>query len=98
MESYDVLRVFGLVVAWAIPAVLIVALLVFVILAPAFTSAGAVLRLYEAVRTKLLRRAPAQKQLPIEMPAVQEAGAVYDEPSKVTEKPAAEKELIEISS
>ena len=97
MEWHDVFRVLSLVVVWAIPAILVLAVLAFTILAPAATFAGAVLRLYETVRTKLLRRAPAEKQLPIEMPAVQEAGAMYDEPGKVTET-AAEKELIEISS
>lgn len=53
----DVFRMLALVIVWAIPAVLIVAVAVFAILAPALPAAGAVFRVYEAIRDRLRRRA-----------------------------------------
>lgn len=67
MEWYDVFRVFSLVAVWAIPAILIVALGAFIILAPVFTSAGVVLRLHEVVHDKLVRRGQAEAQPLIDM-------------------------------
>ena len=61
-DVLDVFRVLSLVVVWAIPAALILAVVVFVIAAPAVTLAGAVLRLYDAVRDKLQRTARAETQ------------------------------------
>lgn len=49
----DVFRVLSLVVVWAIPVILILAVAIFAVLAPAFTLAGGGLRLYEVVRDKL---------------------------------------------
>ena len=60
---FDVFRVLSLVVVWAIPALLILAVVVFTFLAPATALAGAVLRLFAAVRGKLQRKARAEKQL-----------------------------------
>lgn len=92
---YDVFRTLALVIAWAIPAVLLVAVAVFIILAPAFTSAGGVLRVYEVVRDKLRRRAQAKRQSLTNMPAVQERGAADDDRTRVAaESHAAEKELV----
>ena len=59
---FDVFRVLSLVVTWGIPAILVLAVVVFVIAAPALTLAGVVLRLYEGVRDKLRKRAPAETQ------------------------------------
>ena len=96
---FDVFRVLSLVVTWAIPAILVLAVVVFAIAAPALTLAGAVLRLYEAVRDKIQRRAPAETQLPVEMHAVQEIGAACDDRTKeVAQKHAAEKELVEMKA
>ncbi|MFQ5997433.1 MAG: dickkopf-related protein [Dehalococcoidales bacterium] len=61
MEWYtDFFRVLSLLVVWAIPAALVVAVVVFVIAAPALTLGGVVIRLYEIVRFRLRRRAPAE--------------------------------------
>jgi hypothetical protein len=56
----DVFRVLSLVVVWAIPAILILAVVVFILAAPALTLAGVFVRLYEVVRDNLRRRAPAE--------------------------------------
>ena len=56
---FDVFRVLSLVVVWGIPAILILAVILFVIAAPVFTLAGVVLRLCEVVRDKLARRGEA---------------------------------------
>jgi len=60
MESYDVLRALSLVIVWAIPAILIVAVAVFVIAAPALTLGGVVIRLYEIICVRL-RKKPQEK-------------------------------------
>jgi len=57
---FDVFRVLSLVVVWAIPAILILAVVVFILAAPALTLAGVFVRLYEIVRDKLQRRARAE--------------------------------------
>lgn len=72
----DVFRVLSLVAVWAIPATLIVALAAFILVIPAFTVAGALLRLYEVVRVKLPRRARAEPQPQRAVPAVPERGSV----------------------
>lgn len=59
---YDVFRVLSLVLVWAIPAILILAVVAFIVAAPSVTLAGAVLRLYDVVRDTLRRRAPAETQ------------------------------------
>jgi len=59
---YDVFRVLSLVIVWAIPAILIVAVVVFVIGAPALTLGGVVLRLYDIVSVRLRRKAQAETQ------------------------------------
>jgi len=58
----DVFRVLSLVVVWAIPAALILAVVVFILAAPALTLAGVFVRLYEVVRDKLQRTARAETQ------------------------------------
>lgn len=59
---YDVLRVLSLVIVWAIPATLVVAVAAFVIVAPALTLGGVLIRLYEIVCLRLRRRARAEAQ------------------------------------
>jgi len=59
----DVFRVLSLVVVWAIPAILVLAVVAFILAAPALTLAGAVLRLYEVVRDKLGRNARAKRSV-----------------------------------
>ena len=59
---YDVFRALSLVIVWAIPAILIVAVVVFVIGAPALTLGGVVLRLYDIVSVRLRRKAQAETQ------------------------------------
>ena len=49
MEPYDVFRVISLVVAWGIPAILILGVVVFIILAPALTFGGMASKLYQRV-------------------------------------------------
>jgi len=58
----DIFRVLSGVVVWAIPAILVLAVVVFVVAAPAAALAGAVLHLYEGVRNKLRRRVPAEME------------------------------------
>jgi len=58
---FDIFRVVSLVVVWAIPAILILAVVAFVIAAPAVTLAGVVLRLYDVVRDKLRVGGPSRK-------------------------------------
>jgi len=62
MEFYDVFRVLGVVVAWAIPAVLVLLVVVFVLAAPVLALGGAALRLYEVVGGKLRRGGRAETQ------------------------------------
>jgi len=57
---YDFFRVLSLVIVWAIPAALIVAVVAFVIAAPALTLGGVVIRLYEVVCVRLRRSARAK--------------------------------------
>ncbi len=62
MEPYDVFRVISLVVVWGIPAILILGVLVFIILAPAFTFGGMASKLYErvfATQRRAIRQEPA---------------------------------------
>ncbi len=59
---YDVFRVLSLVIVWAIPAILIVAVVVFVIGAPALTLGGVVLRLSNIVSVRLRRKPHAETQ------------------------------------
>lgn len=49
MEVFNVFRGIALVVAWGIPALLVLGVLVFIILAPAFTFGGMATKLYEKV-------------------------------------------------
>jgi hypothetical protein len=59
MEAYDVFRVISLVLVWGIPALLVVAVVVFIVLAPALTFGGMVRKLYERVfarRRKTIRQ------------------------------------------
>ena len=63
MQPYDVFRVISLVVAWGIPAILILGVVVFIILAPAFTFGGMASKLYERVfarQRKAIRREPGR--------------------------------------
>ena len=53
---YDVFRVLSLVIVWAIPAILIVAVVAFVIGASALTLGGVVLRLRDIVSVRLLSK------------------------------------------
>ncbi len=57
MEVYDgILRILSLVVVWVIPATLIVAVVAFVVGAPALTLGGLVLRLYGTMSVRLRRK------------------------------------------
>lgn len=56
MEGYDVLRVLALIVVWGIPAVLVLGLVAFIILAPAFAFGGLATKLYEATFARLTRK------------------------------------------
>lgn len=47
--TYDMLRVLALVVAWGIPAILVLGVVAFIIVAPALAFGGAARRLYEGV-------------------------------------------------
>jgi len=53
---YDVFRVLSLVIVWAIPAILVLAVVVFAILAPVFIWAAAVSGLFRVIRDRLRRR------------------------------------------
>ena len=62
MEPYDVFRVISLVVVWGIPAILILGVVVFIILAPALTFGGMASKLYQRVfarRKRAIRPEPA---------------------------------------
>ncbi len=59
---YDVFRLLSLMIVWAIPAILIVAVVVFVIGAPALTLGGVVLRLSDIVSVRLRRKPQAETQ------------------------------------
>jgi len=61
---FDVFRVLSLVVTWAIPALLVLAVVAFIVLGPAIALAGVIHRWYETARDKLRRRAPAGTHLP----------------------------------
>ncbi len=60
---FDVFRVLSLVVTWAIPAILVAAVVGFIVLGPAMMLAGVILRSYEAVRDSLRRRARAEAEV-----------------------------------
>lgn len=62
MESYDVLRALSLVIVWAIPAILIVGVVAFVIVAPALTLGGLILRLSDIVSVRLRRKPQVKTQ------------------------------------
>ena len=62
MEAYDIFRVLSLVIVWAIPAILLMAVAVFVIVAPTLTLGGVIARLYEVVGVRLRRRMQARQQ------------------------------------
>ena len=95
MEPYDVLRVISLVVVWGIPALLVLAVVVFILAAPILTLAGAVLRLCEAVGNKIRGRARAEGQLPIDIQAVQETGTAYDDTTaEAAQEHTAKKEVV----
>ncbi len=49
MAAYDVFRVIALVVVWGIPAILILGVMVFTVLAPALTLGGMTGKLYERI-------------------------------------------------
>jgi hypothetical protein len=49
MEPYEVFKTMSLVVVWGIPAILILGVIVFIVLAPAFAFGGMVSKLYERV-------------------------------------------------
>ncbi len=53
---YDAFRVLSLVIVWAIPAILIVAVVAFVIGASALTLGGVVLRLRDIISVRLLSK------------------------------------------
>ena len=53
---YDFFRVLSLVIVWAIPAILIVAVVAFVIGASALTLGGVVLRLRDIISVRLLSK------------------------------------------
>ncbi len=62
MEPYNIFRAISLVVAWGIPAILILGVLVFIILAPAFTFGGMASKLYKRVFARqgsAIRQEPA---------------------------------------
>ena len=59
---YDVLRVLSLVVVWAIPAILVLAVVVFAIAAPVFIWAGVVSGLFQVIRDSLRRRVTAPQR------------------------------------
>ena len=54
---FDVFRVLSLVLVWGIPALLVVAVVVFAAVAPGAILAGAIISLWEAVNGKLRRSA-----------------------------------------
>lgn len=83
---FDVFRLLSLVVVWAIPAVLILAVVAFILAAPVLSLAGAVLRLYDAVRVKLLRKTRAEAQLSIGKREVPETVTTETLVSHTTEK------------
>ena len=62
MESLDVLRVLVLVLVWAIPAILVLAVAVFAILVPVFIWAATVSGLFRVIRDRLRRRATARRR------------------------------------
>lgn len=67
MEWYDVFRVLSLVVVWAIPAILVLLVVVFAILAPVFIWAGVVSGLFRVIRDSLRRRATASRRRALTM-------------------------------
>ena len=62
---FDVFRVLSLVLVWAIPTILLLAVVVFAIATPIAILAGAVLRFYDAVRDRLRGEVRAETQPPI---------------------------------
>ncbi len=62
MESYEVFRVISLVVAWGIPAILVLGVAAFIILAPALAFGGATRRLYEVVLGRITRKTQMVRQ------------------------------------
>lgn len=63
MEAFGgIFRVLSLLIVWAIPAVLIIAVGAFVVGAPALTLGGLVLRLYSSVSVRLRRKTQAEPQ------------------------------------
>ena len=54
---FDVFRVLSLVLVWGIPALLVVAVVAFAVVAPGAILAGVIIRLWEAVSGKLRRSA-----------------------------------------
>lgn len=60
MELYfGVFRVLSLVVVWAIPAILVVGVVAFLVSAPVLTLGGALLRLYDIAHIRLRRKPQA---------------------------------------
>ncbi len=89
MESFDVLRILSLVVVWAIPAILVLAVVVFILLAPALTFGGLAGRLFARLR---------RKAQPVPSPSIAEvlaaAGLTFQEEAD-TDKAVAAKLFIQ---
>lgn len=83
MELYqDIFRVISLVVVWAIPTILVVAVIVFAILAPVMTLSGVFLRLYQAIHNvldKLPRGGRAKTKPSLDVGTVPERPVARDE-------------------
>lgn len=78
MESFDVLRVLSLVVVWGIPAVLVLGVIAFIILAPALTFGGTARRLYESITGRMRRKAQEEPASTIAQ-ILASAGLILDE-------------------
>ncbi|MDP2917824.1 MAG: hypothetical protein Q8O16_07855 [Dehalococcoidia bacterium] len=57
METYGALRILSVILVWGIPAVLVLAVVGFIILAPAFAFGGLASRLYETTFARMRRKA-----------------------------------------
>ncbi len=63
MDAYGVLVVFSLILIWAIPAMLLLAVVAFVVAAPAVALLGAVRRGYYAVMDRPGKKARAASEV-----------------------------------
>jgi len=59
---FDVFRLLSLVVTWAVPALLIVAVAVFIVTSPLFALGGLITKWYEFFHARLPSRTQAEKR------------------------------------